>query len=93
MEDETSQAGCLARTTNKFTRMGSHGLGGRGKLKEMVRRVEVRLPAQGPMTGVEFYVPPCLSQNWNHVCTGYEKEGDALTDDILKRWQALEGPC
>lgn len=93
MEEETSQTEWLARTTNKFTRMGSHGLGSREKLKEMVRRLEVCLLAPGPMTEVRFYVPPCLSQNWNHVCTGYEKEGDALTDDILKRCQGLVGPC
>lgn len=93
MEEETSEAGCLTRTISKFTRMGSHGLGRGDKLKEMARRLEVCLPAPGPMTEVEFYVPPCLFQNWNHVCTGYEKEGVALTDDILKRCQGLVGPC
>lgn len=68
MEEETSQTEWLARTTNKFTRMGSHGLGSREKLKEMVRRLEVCLLAPGPMTEVRFLcssmsvskLEPCL---------------------------------
>lgn len=93
MKKETSQAEGLAQVIIKLTQMGSHELGSGDKLKEMVRRLEVSLPAQNPMTEVGFYVPPCLSQNWNHICTEYEKEGDALMDDILKRCQGLVGPC
>lgn len=93
MKKETSHAEGLAQATSKLKQMGSHGLGSGDKLKEMVRRLEVCLPAQSSMTEVGFYVTPCLSQNWNHVCTGYEKEGDALMDDILKRCQGLVGPC
>lgn len=90
---KTSGAAGLTRATSKLTQMGSHGLGSSNKLKEVLRRLEVGLPAPSPRTEVGFYVSPCLSQNWNHVCPGYAKEGDALLDDILKRCQSLVAPC
>lgn len=92
-EKKTSEAMGLTQATSKLTQMGSHGLGSRNKLKEVVRRLEVGLPASSPRTEVGFYVSPCLSPNWDHVCPGYAKEGEALMDDILKRCQGLVAPC
>lgn len=89
---KTSGAAGVTRATSKLTQMGSHGLGSSNKLKEVVMRLEVGLPAPSPRIEVEFYVSPCLSQNWNHVCPGYAKEGGALMDGILKRCQGLVAP-
>lgn len=90
---KTSAAAGLTQATSKLTQMGSHGLGSCNKLKEVVSWLEVGLPAPSPRTEVGFYVSPCLSPNWDHVCPGYAKEGDTLMDDILKRCQGLVAPC